>query len=300
MCSVNVLYDERMNVELRYLRALVAVVDSQTFTDAAIALGTSQAAVSRSVAALERALGLRILQRTTRQVTPTAAGERIIGHARRVLDEVALLERAAQDQSGELKVSYAWSALGRRTVALQRTWEELHPGVRLIWVQSNAPTGGLANGSVDVAIVRRTLNDNRFTSTLIGTEARYGALAKADPLARRRFLRLADFSGRTIAVDHRTGTTTEDLWSDLTRPASVRLVHGVDEWLTLISTGQAIGMSSEATAAQNPRPGIVYRPVRDAAPISVFLASWKDDPSVLVADFIRLAQEAFIPDHPAL
>lgn len=294
------LYDDRMNVELRYLRALVAVVDSQTFTDAAIALGTSQAAVSRSVAALERALGLRILQRTTRNVTPTAAGERIIDHARRVLDEVALLERAAQDQSGELRVSYAWSALGRRTVALQRKWEETHPGVRLIWVQSNSPTGGLANGSVEVAVVRRPLNDNRFASTLIGTEDRYAAVAKADPLARRRFLRMSDFSGRTIAVDHRTGTTTEDLWSDVARPASVRLVQGVDEWLTLISTGQAIGMSSEATAAQNPRPGIAYRQVRDAPPISVFLASWKDDPSVLVADFTRLAQEAYTVDHPAL
>lgn len=294
------LYDDRMNVELRYLRALVAVVDSQTFTDAAITLGTSQAAVSRSVAALERALGLRILQRTTRQVRPTAAGERIIEHARRVLDEVALLERAAQDHSGEFRVSYAWSALGRRTVALQRKWEQTHPGVCLIWMQSNIPTGGLADGSVDVAVVRRPLNDNRFASALIGTELRYAALAKADPLARRRFLRLSDFSGRTIAVDHRTGTTTEDLWSDVTRPASIRLVQGVDEWLTLISTGQAIGMSSEATAAQNPRPGIAHRPVRDAPPISVFLAYWKGDPSVLVADFTRLAQEAYTADHPAL
>ena len=295
-----VLYDDRMNVELRYLRALVAVVDSQTFTDAAIALGTSQAAISRSVAALERALGLRILQRTTRNVTPTPAGERVIEHARRVLDEVALLERAAQDQGGELRVSYAWSALGRRTVALQRKWEELHPAVRLIWVQSNAPTGGLANGGVDVAVVRRPLADNRIVTTLIGTEARYGAVAKGDPLARRRFLRLSDFAGRTIAVDHRTGTTTEELWLGMDGPASVRLVQGVDEWLTLISTGQAVGMSSEATAAQNPRPGITYRPVRDAPPISVFLASWKDDPSVLVADFTRLAREAFIPDQPEL
>ena len=289
-----------MNVELRYLRALVAVADSQTFTDAAISLGTSQAAISQSVAALERALGLRILQRTTRNVTPTPAGERIIEHARRVLDEVAMLERATQDHSGELRVSYAWSALGRRTVALQRKWEELHPAVRLIWVQSNAPTGGLANGGVDVAVVRRPLTDNRFDTTIIGTEARYGALAKGDPLARRRFLRLSDFAGRTIAVDHRTGTTTEELWLGVDGPASVRLVQGVDEWLTLISTGQAVGMSSEATAAQNPRPGITYRPVRDAPPISVFLASWKDDPSVLVADFTRLARESFIPDQPEL
>jgi len=80
-----------MNLELRHLRALVAVAEAQTFTDAAIALGTSQASVSRSVAALERALGVRVFQRTTRSVTPTATGKRIIEHARRVLDEARLL-----------------------------------------------------------------------------------------------------------------------------------------------------------------------------------------------------------------
>jgi hypothetical protein len=67
----------------------------------------------------------------------------------------------------------------------------------------------------------------------------------------------------------------------------------VDEWLTLISTGKALGMSSEATAAQNPRPGITYRPVRDAPRIDVFLAAWRDDPSPAVADFIRLARAAY-------
>jgi DNA-binding transcriptional LysR family regulator len=284
-----------MNVELRYLRALVAVVDAETFTDAAIELGTSQAAVSRSIAALEQALGLRILQRTTRSFTPTPVGERIIAHARRVLDELALLERVAGDHGSELRVGYAWSALGRRTIALQRQWEELHPDVSLVWVQSNAPSGGLADGSADVAVRRRPLTERRFTSTPIGTEARFAAIAASDPLARRRVLKMADFAGRTIAVDRRTGTTSEELWPGESRPAGFRPVQGVDEWLTLISTGQALGMSSEATAAQNPRPGVAYRPVRDAPPIEVFLACWRDDPSPLVADFIRLARAAYAP-----
>ncbi|WP_247048814.1 LysR family transcriptional regulator [Arthrobacter rhizosphaerae] len=288
-----------MDVELRYLRALVAVVDAQTFTDAAIELGTSQAAVSRSVAALERALGIRILQRTTRSITPTPAGERIIEHARRVLAEIALLEHAARDEPRELKIGYAWSALGARTAALQRKWAQTHPDVSLVWVQTYAASGGLADGSADVAVVRRPFSDNRFASTPIGKEGRYAAVAAEDPLARRRFLRMADFAGHTLAVDQRTGTTTEDLWTGSARPASVRQVQGVDEWLMLISTGQAIGMSSEATAAQNPRPGVVYRLVRDAPPISVFLVYRRGDPSALVEDFTRLARDAFSPDDAA-
>ena len=282
-----------MNLELRHLRALVAVAEVQTFTDAAIALGTSQASISRSVAALERALGVRVFLRTTRSVSPTAAGKRIIEHARRVLDEARLLEEAARDASGELRVGYAWSAVGSRTLAVQRRWEDSNPAVPLVWVQSGSPAAGLANGTVDVAVVRKQLNDSRFAETLIGTERRYAAVAATDPLARRRFLRMADFAGRVLAVDIRTGTTSVDLWSPEAQPATLRPVQGVDDWLTLISTGQAMGMSSEATATQYPRPGVAYKVVRDAPPISVFLAYWKDDPSVLITEFVRLARQAY-------
>jgi DNA-binding transcriptional LysR family regulator len=282
-----------MNLELRHLRSLVAVADAQTFTDAAIALGTSQASVSRSVAAAEQALGMRVFQRTTRSVTPTAGGQRIIEHARRVLDEARLLEEAARDHAAEIRVGYAWSAVGSRTLDLQRRWEEAKPGVALVWVQSNSPAAGLASGTVDVAVVRREFSDARFARTLLGTERRYAAVAATDPLARRRFLRMADFAGRTIAVDSRTGTTTLDLWDPGVQPASLRPVQGVDDWLTLIATGQAMGMSSEATVSQYPRPGVVYKIVRDAPPISVFLVYWKDDPSALIPDFARLARQAY-------
>lgn len=188
---------------------------------------------------------------------------------------------------------------------MQHRWEEAHPGVQLSWVQSNSPvaslaggSGDLVGGSVDLAVVRRRLNDGRFTEVLVGTERRYAAMAATDPLARRRFLSMADFAGRTIAVDSRTGTTTEDLWGPDAQPASARPVQGVDDWLTLIGAGKAIGMSSEATATQYPRPGIACKAVPDAPAISVFLAVWKDDPSVLLADFARLACHAF-SDHPA-
>jgi hypothetical protein len=162
----------------------------------------------------------------------------------------------------------------------------------------------LADGSADVAVVRRPISDNSFAWTLIGKEGRYAAVATEDPLAGKRFLRMAGFAGHTLAVDQRTGTATEDLWTGSSGPTSFRQVPGGDEWLMLISTGQAIGMSLEGTAAQNPRPGVVYRLVRDAPPISGFLASRRDDHSVLVADFTRLARETFDPDiaahrHPA-
>lgn len=90
-------YACRMAVEVRQLQAFLGVVDEGTFTDAAIALGTTQASVSRLVAGLERALGLQVLARTSRGALPTAAGARIAEHARRVLQEVETIGRLATD-----------------------------------------------------------------------------------------------------------------------------------------------------------------------------------------------------------
>jgi DNA-binding transcriptional LysR family regulator len=285
-----------MSLDLRQLRCLVAIADCGTFTDAAIELGISQAAASRTLAGLEAELDVRLLRRTTRQVAPTPAGVRVIARARRILAEIAELERVAADKLGELHLGYAWSALGRHTTTLQRKWAEAHPQVPLIFVQSNSPNGGLSEGTAEIAVVRRPLEDSRFETVLIATEARYAAVAADDPWARRRFVRLADFAGRTVGLDFRTGTTTLDLWEPGAGPASVRDTHSVDEWLTLIAAGQAVGMTSEATVAQHPRPGIVYRPVRDAQPMPVWLAWWRDDPPAHRSALVRLACDVYRSD----
>ncbi|MFS8197629.1 LysR family transcriptional regulator [Streptomyces sp. CWNU-52B] len=275
------------DVELRQLRCLVAIVDEGGFTDAAGALGVSQAAVSRTLASLERALGVRLLRRTSREVTPTATGLRVVAHARRVLGEVEGLVREAASGHARLRIGYAWSALGRHTLAFQRGWAEARPETELELVRANSATAGLAEGTCELGVVRRPLDERRFDSVIVGLERRLCAMASDDPLARRRSVRLADLAGRMLLVDRRTGTTTTELWPPDARPA-VRDTHDIDDWLTAISTGSCVGMTAEATAHQYPRPGVVYRPVRDAEPIAVRLAWWRDDPHPAAPRVIEL------------
>jgi DNA-binding transcriptional LysR family regulator len=282
-----------MDPEVRQLRALLAVVDAGTFTGAADLLGVSQASVSRTVASLERALGVRVLQRTTREVSLTPVGAHVVGHARRVLEEVAAIRRVAGHGRGDLRVGYAWSALGRHTTAVQRAWSETHPGSALLFVQSSTATAGLTDGLVDVSVLRRPVGDPRVRTALLGAEERYAAVAADDPLARRRALRLSDFADRTVAVDALTGTTSEELWSAEAAPAGTRTVRGIEDWLTVVAAGQAIGMSSEATAAQHRRPGVVYRPVRDVPSVPVWLAWWADSPPPALDALLGLVRRAY-------
>ncbi|MFJ8546629.1 LysR family transcriptional regulator [Streptomyces sp. NPDC093586] len=276
-----------MDVELRQLRCLVAIVEEGTFTDAAIALGVSQAAVSRTLASLERALGVRLLRRTSRSVSPTTSGLRVVAHARRVLGEVDNLVREATSGHTSLRMGYAWSALGRHTPAFQRRWAKSHPDTDLHLIRVNSATAGLAEGSCDLAVVRNPLEDRRFDTAIIGLERRMCALSFDDPLAKRRSLRLTDLSERTLLVDRRTGTATSKLWPPDACPATEES-HDIDDWLNVISSGRCIGLTPESTAHQYRRPGVVYRPVRDAEPVAVRLVWWRDDPHPATQSAVEL------------
>jgi hypothetical protein len=137
------------------------------------------------------------------------------------------------------------------------------------------------------------VSDPRLRSTLLGVERRYAAVAADDPLARRRSLSLNDFTGRTVAVDPLTGTTTRELWSPPSAPRATRVIRGVEEWLTVIAAGQALGITAEATASQHPRPGVVYRRVRDAPPVPVWLAWWADSPPPHLEKLVQLVCEEY-------
>ena len=262
-------------MELRHLRSLVAVVDAGSFTDAAIELGISQAAVSRNIAALERALGVRLLHRTTRSVELTIVGERVIQRARRTLSAVTDLRHAALVGNEILRIGYAWSALGKYTPEFQRQWAAAFPHSELRLNRTNTPTAGLHEGTSDLAILRRLPLTHRLEVFVIGEEKRYCAMTAGHRLAGRRSVTLAQVAACPLAVDRRTGSTQLDLWPKDNRPAEVVETDDVDDWLTVIGSGQALGVTAESTAHQYRRSGLVYRPVRDAPPAPVY-AAWNE------------------------
>ncbi len=281
-----------MDLELRQLRCLVTIVDAGTFTDAAIDLGVSQAAVSRNLQALEQVLGLRLLHRTSRSVTPTTAGVHALAQARQILAAADNLVAGAATGHTTLRIGHAWSAMGRHTREFQRRWAARYPGVDLQLIRTNSPTGGLAEGLCDIAVLRRTAGRARFASAVVGHERRYCAVAADDPWARRRSIRLAEIPQRTLLVDPRTGTTTLDLWPATARP-DTRETRDIDDWLTVIASGGGVGITPEGTTGQYRRDGVVFRPLRDAPPIAVRMIWRRHDPHPSTHAAIALLTELY-------
>lgn len=281
-----------MDLELRHLRCLVAIVDAGTFTDAAIELGISQAAVSRNLMALEQVLGVRLLHRTSRAITPTTAGVHALAQARQVIAAADNLIAEAATGHTRLRIGHPWSAMGRHTREFQRRWAARYPDVELQLIRTNSATGGLAEGLCDVAVLRTAADGGRFASTVVGHERRYCALAADDPWAKRRSIGLGELARRTVLIDRRTGTTTPDLWPAAARPR-LQETRDIDDWLAVIAAGGGVGITPEGTTAQYRRDGVIFRPLRDAPPIAVQMIWRRHDPHPSTHAAIAMATELY-------
>ncbi len=100
--------------DLLDLNAFAAVAEDRSFTRAAAKLGTSQSALSHTLRRLEARLGVRLLTRTTRQVMPTEAGERLLATLRpaldRISDELSALSELRDKPAGTVRITCAQHA----------------------------------------------------------------------------------------------------------------------------------------------------------------------------------------------
>jgi len=144
-------------VELRQLRYLEAVVRHRHFTRAADELHLAQSALSHQVRRLERELGVELLQRTTRSVQPTEAGELVVARARSVLAETEALRAEVDELRGLVRGHATVGAMlfgGELDIpAIIASFTQTFPDVEIGLREGTAQrmVEMLADGSLDVA-----------------------------------------------------------------------------------------------------------------------------------------------------
>jgi DNA-binding transcriptional LysR family regulator len=140
---------------LANLESFVRAAKGGTFSEAGRRLGLTAAAVSRNVAMLERNLGVRLFQRTTRKLTLTEAGEQFLISIDANLDalQAAIAEAAARNSepAGVLKVSMSPSIGFRYILPLLPPLLAKYPRIKPEWHFENRPVDLIA-GNYDVAI----------------------------------------------------------------------------------------------------------------------------------------------------
>lgn len=127
---------KKMHITLAQVRALVAVVEAGSFSDAALTLNMTQSALSHALAALEDTLRITLLERRRDGVRPTEAGQRVLLHARDVLTSLeGMHQEAAACQGmtmGKLRIGSFTSTSARLLPGLLSAYRRRYPGVEIV------------------------------------------------------------------------------------------------------------------------------------------------------------------------
>ena len=160
------------SVNLNRLAAFAAVVESGSFTAAAEKLGLTKAMVSQHVSRLERELGITLLTRTTRKVTPTEAGAAFYADCAPVLQEVgAAIARVGGESevpSGTLRLTVPEDYGAAVVVPALAGFLHRFPGVKVELVATDQVVD-LVAGRFDLAIRTGWLRDSSLRATQLGS-----------------------------------------------------------------------------------------------------------------------------------
>jgi DNA-binding transcriptional LysR family regulator len=170
-----------MNDRLEQLALFVRTVETGSFSKAAREAGLSQPSVSRAIAALEDRLGVKLLTRTTRQISPTDAGEALLGRAREalaVIDDAESAARGADQLSGVLRVALSTTYGSRQIVPLLPAFLERHPLLKIDLMMSDRYENLIAEGA-DLALRIGEQPDSSFVARKLASARR---LFVASPL----------------------------------------------------------------------------------------------------------------------
>ncbi len=290
-------------MELRHLRYLLAVAEELHFGRAAIRLRISQPPLSQQIQQLEEELGVKLFERTKREVRLTDAGKRIAGEAQVILRQVdhfvSVAGRVREGAIGRLSVAGP-GGVNEILVKTLRAFVQRYPGVHieLKFMNTALQIEALQEKQIDAGFLSLpvNLNDANLALETIKREPLWVAMPKGHPLSKYRRAPLAALAGQPfILFARRVSPGLHDLITATCRNAgfSLNVVHEVDNIiasLTLVTAG--LGLAFCSPSMKNLWPEIVFRPFRDAVPPLEYAVAYRRDANSPALDsFIRVVRQ---------
>lgn len=163
-------------------------------------------AVSQQIARLERELGVRLLERTSRRVRLTPAGERVLTAAREALAAAARVRVAAGEPAAVLRIGVASCLTGRLDRAVSRLSGGARPAEeRLVSLPVPARLDAVRDGELDLALVRGAVAATEVTVVRAWSEPPHVVLARGHPAAGEPAVGLRDLDPHGLRLPVRDG-----------------------------------------------------------------------------------------------
>jgi DNA-binding transcriptional LysR family regulator len=297
-------------MDLRHIRAFIAVADALSVTKAAERLHISQPPLSRHIHQLEHELGLTLFVRHRHGVTLTEAGRWLLDKAR-TLDAAAydFYEAANGLATGEVKrirvgIGYGlWNAAN----AVRVEFAKQYPSVTIEARDALCPeqcTELLRDHTLDVAIGRPPFDNTLFDTTTLYKERIQVALSADSPLAAKRSVTIRDLANDTLLLwERHHQPMLYDKILDLYRAAgvNVKMTPTPDAGpfnnagVMLVASGKGVYLClGVPQSGPQPAAGVAVLPVSDPdATIDVCIASRKRENSPVVGHFLASVERVF-------
>ncbi|MDM7891136.1 LysR substrate-binding domain-containing protein [Curtobacterium caseinilyticum] len=265
-----------MDVDLRQLRAFLAVADELHFGRAAERLRIAQPALSQQIRRTERDLGVDLFVRTSRSVALTAAGRVLQGRARSLLDQAGRdldeVVRVGRGEAGRLDVGFVVSALPLGPIERVQAFRQRYPLVRVELTEGYSSTllARIVRGELDLAVLRDPDPDPAVRFLPFRTERFVAAVPHGHRLAGRTAIRGSELVDDpfvffpAVAGAVATARNLAPVVADGRRP---EIVQEATTWATvlhLVGAGLGVTIAPESATL--------------AAPDTVVLLPLQDDP----------------------
>lgn len=292
-------------MELRHLRYFVAVAEELSFTRAAARLRIAQPPLSQQIAKLEAEIGIRLLDRTSRNVQLTPAGSALLDEARRLLARADEVRRVTQnvgtDHGGALRIGCVASGFSGVLLRLLPGFRTHHPEVLpLVYEMEAAPQcQALIRGDIDIGFSRVSHEIPGVQIIPILREPLMAALPATHPLAERRRVPLVRLAGEAFVMFPRSAAP--DAFDTITSacatagfsPDIAYEASNDHALVSMVACGLGISVVPESTSNMT-LPGIVYRHLARPAPTtSMAIALPAADPAPQALQMLRLARDSY-------
>ena len=187
-------------MELRHLRYFVAVADTLSFTKGAKKLRLAQPSLTRQIKDLEEEIGVRLLDRTKREVSLTEEGKSFLDDAKRVLahstEIIESVQRLRDYETAPFNIGYVadlfYSSLPITLVALQRSLPMV--SINLFDMTRGDQFRALEEGKIDLGFVglRESIEERGLQFRSVASHKTVAALAKSNQLAKKTIIELRD------------------------------------------------------------------------------------------------------------
>jgi DNA-binding transcriptional LysR family regulator len=293
-------------MELSQLRYLVALAEERNFTRAAAREHIAQPALSQQIRRLEDELGLAVVERTTRRVEMTEAGELLVARARRVLAELDAAHTEMQALRG-VEVGHvtvgSLHTMGLVDLSLVLAiFHERHPGVELtVREQSSEELAEmLRSDELDLAFLSVTerIESHGLTCHQLVSEELMVIVPRNHFLARRKRVRMRELADERF-ISFRPGARLRELLMSAGRQAGfephVKLESNESQRIRrLVARGMGVAILPRSDATAAGAPVAVLELVEPVLARDITLA-WRADRrhSPAAAEFIDLARETY-------